>query len=50
MRKSDKAISILDEYSKDRKYWCSKCKYYENNKCLKKRIILECKKRRLRNV
>lgn len=36
-------------YDRDVKYYCKKCKFYEN-KCTLNRIIRICRKKRLRNV
>lgn len=42
--------TYLDEFERDRKYYCSKCKLFIDNRCSAKRIIRVCRKKRLRNV
>ena len=49
MKKNDKTDGILIEYFIDKKYYCSKCKYY-SGECIKKRVVKECREKRLRNV
>ena len=42
-------LSFFNNYYKDTKYYCSKCKYYKD-KCTLKRVVRICRKKRLRNV
>jgi hypothetical protein len=44
-----KTGSFEDNYYKDTKYYCSKCKYYKD-RCTLKRVVRICRKKRLRNV
>lgn len=40
---------ILLDYYKTTKVHCKDCKFFQDNKCLKKRVIRVCKKKELKN-
>lgn len=50
MHTSEKTDPIIRDYAKYKKYYCSKCKYWRDNKCLKNRLLKKCLELRLKNV